>query len=207
MEKVSLWKILYRICCVVLLVSFFLPAMKVDLGEFGGYSFSFADIAFGIEGEMSRVLLLILPALMIAISFVNTKWKYISYGINILSLIGFIILLPYIDDFTMGLNPLKPQVGYIVYFIGMVIADYFNEKLKKAEERIDEEKKMAEEAASYSDLTCPQCGAPLKINAKFCEKCGVRLEDIIAKKVFCPNCGRECGAADKFCDNCGMKLS
>ena len=47
--------------------------------------------------------------------------------------------------------------------------------------------------------TCKACGAELAENAKFCPKCGSKIEP----KHFCSSCGAELQPNAKFCPKCG----
>lgn len=47
--------------------------------------------------------------------------------------------------------------------------------------------------------TCKTCGAELAENAKFCPKCGSKIEP----KHFCSSCGAELQPNVKFCPKCG----
>lgn len=47
--------------------------------------------------------------------------------------------------------------------------------------------------------TCKTCGAELAENAKFCPKCGSKIEP----KQFCSSCGAELQPNVKFCPKCG----
>lgn len=47
--------------------------------------------------------------------------------------------------------------------------------------------------------TCKTCGAELAENAKFCPKCGSKIEP----KQFCSSCGAELQPNAKFCPKCG----
>lgn len=49
---------------------------------------------------------------------------------------------------------------------------------------------------------CPNCGEPLKDGAKFCAKCGFKVE----KENKCPQCGTELKVGAKFCPVCGTKI-
>ena len=53
-------------------------------------------------------------------------------------------------------------------------------------------------------IKCPNCGADVKANAKFCPECGKKIEQESKK---CPNCGAEVKANAKFCPECGKKLT
>lgn len=47
---------------------------------------------------------------------------------------------------------------------------------------------------------CPNCKAQLSADAKFCDRCGTRLD----RK--CPNCGADVKQNSVFCSECGQKL-
>ena len=50
-------------------------------------------------------------------------------------------------------------------------------------------------------MNCPACGAPLAEDARFCPRCGVRVDG----KMPCPGCGREIDADAVFCTYCGAR--
>lgn len=50
---------------------------------------------------------------------------------------------------------------------------------------------------------CSNCGAEMKINAKFCPECGQKQ----SSDGLCPNCGKKVNPNDKFCGGCGSKLN
>ncbi len=52
-------------------------------------------------------------------------------------------------------------------------------------------------------MNCPKCGVFLSKNAKFCHKCGEKIEQM--KK--CPVCGAENNGSFSFCPSCGTQLS
>ncbi len=60
--------------------------------------------------------------------------------------------------------------------------------------------------SSLAPITCINCGSPNLTGAKFCAKCGAKLE-IVSKPKFCPGCGDPVAENEKFCDKCGVKLS
>ena len=49
-------------------------------------------------------------------------------------------------------------------------------------------------------MKCPKCQADNRESAKFCKKCGTKLE------MVCPSCGNLCEQDSVFCDECGHKL-
>ena len=56
---------------------------------------------------------------------------------------------------------------------------------------------------------CPNCGNELKDDAKFCNKCGSKLNSNNVKSVIkhCPNCGKEVSGDGDFCNYCGNSLN
>lgn len=48
---------------------------------------------------------------------------------------------------------------------------------------------------------CPQCGAQIFANARFCSACGAKLQTV------CPGCGAPVKPGSKFCSECGRALS
>ena len=54
--------------------------------------------------------------------------------------------------------------------------------------------------ANHIERKCPQCGALVSPNAKFCPECGGKLERV------CPKCGNNLAENMKFCPECGEKL-
>lgn len=206
MNKVVFWRNIHLVCCALLIISYFLPSIKFDLGMMGFYSMSFSDMTFGETGDMINALLFIIPVILIVVPFIKTKWKYLYNIMGILNFIAFIILLPFIDDFTFGLNPALPGIGYILYF-ACIIGDYYiNEKIKKSHIKYDEAVQRIELASSYAGFVCPNCGEPVKLNAKFCEKCGAKIEFAEDKKKVCPDCGTPYKQGNKFCEKCGKNL-
>ncbi|MCR4698436.1 MAG: SPFH domain-containing protein [Bacilli bacterium] len=54
---------------------------------------------------------------------------------------------------------------------------------------------------AQTDTFCPNCGAKLAPGAKFCSKCGTKVDSNT-----CPNCGNEVEPDAMFCSKCGTKL-
>ena len=50
-------------------------------------------------------------------------------------------------------------------------------------------------------MKCPKCQLENREEAKFCLRCGERLE------VTCPKCGKQLPELAQFCDECGQKLN
>lgn len=51
--------------------------------------------------------------------------------------------------------------------------------------------------------TCPNCEAPLAVNARFCPECGAELK----AKMECSECGATLPPGAKFCPECGAPVS
>ncbi|MCK5187572.1 MAG: zinc ribbon domain-containing protein, partial [Deltaproteobacteria bacterium] len=49
---------------------------------------------------------------------------------------------------------------------------------------------------------CPDCHAEIRLDARFCHRCGHQL--VIIKK--CPQCEKNLSATANFCSNCGYNL-
>lgn len=57
---------------------------------------------------------------------------------------------------------------------------------------------------------CEHCKQIITLDSAFCNKCGSKLEPIVADSVggkFCPSCGASIEADAAFCTSCGAKLS
>lgn len=50
---------------------------------------------------------------------------------------------------------------------------------------------------------CPNCGAELDDDSKFCNTCGARIQD---DENTCPVCGAEMDGDSNFCNNCGEQI-
>lgn len=49
-------------------------------------------------------------------------------------------------------------------------------------------------------VVCPNCKAQMSAGAKFCSRCGTKLD------TKCPNCGANITEGSAFCSQCGQKL-
>ena len=64
----------------------------------------------------------------------------------------------------------------------------------------EEDKKLGKEHWRQTiRATCPNCEAPLAVNAKFCPECGAKLKDAR----HCTECGAKLTPGAKFCPECG----
>jgi membrane protease subunit (stomatin/prohibitin family) len=68
----------------------------------------------------------------------------------------------------------------------------------------EEDKQLGEENWRETiRATCPNCEAPLAVNAKFCPECGAKLKG----KDKCAHCGTALTPNAKFCPECGEKVA
>ena len=58
----------------------------------------------------------------------------------------------------------------------------------------------AQSSAPFASISCPQCGARLSADSKFCNKCGAKMQ------TSCPGCGAAVTPGSKFCSQCGQPL-
>lgn len=69
------------------------------------------------------------------------------------------------------------------------------------------QQKETEQQESVTDETiCPQCGADILENAKFCAVCGIPLDIKSSEepaRLFCRQCGKEMNSDAVFCCYCG----
>lgn len=56
-------------------------------------------------------------------------------------------------------------------------------------------------------LKCPQCGAIVDPNNKFCAGCGAPLQQPTVDGVVCPHCGGVCREGSRFCTHCGQSIT
>lgn len=54
--------------------------------------------------------------------------------------------------------------------------------------------------------TCPQCGATVVEDSRFCNQCGAQLEKKSETPETCPLCGGQLPKGSKFCNHCGEKI-
>ena len=54
--------------------------------------------------------------------------------------------------------------------------------------------------------TCPQCGATVVEDSRFCNQCGAQLEKKCETPETCPLCGGQLPKGSKFCNHCGGKI-
>lgn len=76
------------------------------------------------------------------------------------------------------------------------IADQARQQVSERQYNVDQYTKGDDRRAG-----CPNCGASLKPNAKFCSECGTAIKT----QKFCAECGTQLESNAKFCPDCGAK--
>jgi predicted RNA-binding Zn-ribbon protein involved in translation (DUF1610 family) len=64
------------------------------------------------------------------------------------------------------------------------------------------ERSAAPAREATQPAACASCGAAMRPNAKFCPKCGKKVE----AEPRCASCGAELRPGAKFCPKCGKKV-
>jgi len=65
----------------------------------------------------------------------------------------------------------------------------------------------AEKSKQQPMIKCPNCGAIIPADSKFCPKCGYKLVKEKPQMIECPNCHKQIPADSKFCPNCGYEIA
>ena len=85
--------------------------------------------------------------------------------------------------------------------------EYF-QKIDLAFKRIDESAAMLKKNAGIRE--CPNCGADVGKDYRFCIHCGTKMPEEtapVSDKLVCEKCGAEAEEGAMFCINCGAKLN
>ncbi len=111
-----------------------------------------------------------------------------------------------IRDLEKEISSFDAQVGSYVLSQQLLLDDPY---LRQVRSHIQMLQKQVQDCKSQiiqlrPDLYCPQCGAELKQNSRFCESCGMVI--VQPGKRYCPTCGSETGLDASFCGVCGTPL-
>ena len=97
-------------------------------------------------------------------------------------------------------------------------ADYAEFFSQIADKKALIESTQTQLTALEDKINCKNCGAPLAKDAKFCDKCGAKVEEAAAEapaetpaeeaaaEKVCPKCGAAAAADQNFCEKCGEKI-
>lgn len=78
--------------------------------------------------------------------------------------------------------------------------DLLNKNLHREQSKT---RTMSQTAQHHQAGRCPNCGAPIAANAKFCEECGASLGGDNPAGTFCTFCGSEISGNEALCPECG----
>ena len=101
----------------------------------------------------------------------------------------------------------NPQRGLCLECAPDLEAEY---SAAQTEAAVQQARQVAQEATYVTkekfDKTvvgaCPNCGASIAPNAKFCGECGQPIK----REKFCTECGTKIEGSPKFCPECGAKM-
>lgn len=120
-----------------------------------------------------------------------------------------------ISDSRNQIQGLYSEIGYQVY------CTYKENPIPEVAEqfkKVDEILETIEECGSKikeinAGNMCPECGAKIRPNMKFCSGCGLKLNMEELKKEeekrevsYCMECGDPIEPDDEYCMNCGTKI-
>lgn len=108
-------------------------------------------------------------------------------------------LLDYVEEkYCEEIDDLKlPEIENVLDAFGKLAN---KENIRKAEESTRDTRQD-----SGNTVECPNCHYPLPEAAKFCPKCGIKIET--QWPAFCMECGSSLRPGAKFCPKCGAKIN
>lgn len=225
MNKETLKNILRGISLAAV-VLFFCPQFLVSCSG-QTMEISMADVTGGLQASGTTVtdpqpvvcILLLLPIVMLIISFIKNKERILAIQAVAFGIIMIIALLIIKSGATRTAEDygcsLKTLWGYWLYMIvcifkivtGLLLTGSLTET---GAVKMAAGGRMREPARSVGTLEkriCRGCGAALGESEQFCGNCGKKYEEQIqSQKVFCQSCGAENDGSAAFCAECGGKL-
>jgi hypothetical protein len=115
---------------------------------------------------------------------------------------------------------IQPWLIGILVVVGIIIiiavfARRGQKKLKAKEPKKTVPEKTVKKTAKKAELECIRCGNTIRADAKFCSKCGGKIEgrslgstNVVTpiNSKTCSYCGSKLTETDKFCKWCGTKI-
>ncbi len=231
MKKTATLKTILIAAAAVLLIFCFIKSLVLSggggLAKYGisvmtmlkGWKFQGEEV---LKGNFFFIFHFLIP-IAIGASWIVKK-KSLALTSTILGCVNILAWIVYAVILNSQLNDLAELKIGIVFILDIVLSLavavvsllVFTGKLD--EEETDFKKvasTMKDQAASVSAMdfsfgmkTCPNCGAPMKANAKFCTSCGLKVEEVKkpeTKPKKCAACGKDLDEDDMFCPYCGEK--
>lgn len=210
-------KTIYRIFSIILVIFFFVPSFTVSCANQAvGVSGAHSVIGYSIEGEKVAkgnifvLVLLMMAILILAVTMASglllKQMSTVVLVASIVNIAGWLFFKSGVENFAEE-NMCVFEIGPGFYInVGcsliLVIVSILN-LLSSAQEV------TVVNAVGATDWVCPDCGAVLKFNDKFCAKCGAHKPEnqssVIPGGWICPGCGATLSNNDMFCAKCGYK--
>jgi|GEM_PF-6826763 len=170
-----------------------------------------------IGAILSSSLLSILTSILGSISMLYALMRDYTYLLN-----------SYTLSSMVGMAVISSLIWFTINYGVIRIAEYTWRKITKkptpakietekievkgVREKVEEEygEVKEEEIREYPKTTlmftlCPHCGAKVKLDQKFCQNCGRKLEGI-EEETECPFCKTKTTLGEKYCPSCGYEF-
>ena len=193
-KKLSTIGWITRISALLAIVCFFFPFCTVSCSG-QSYDITGTDIAFGMkfgeyqsDGYLQFTLLLLVPVLVLALSFLTQKTAAYIVGIAG-TVVDLILMFQFTGKLKEETQSLYCTMEYSSFFylnilchlliIGCSIGFFLwrgsgTHMGNYAEKQEDDKWRVSEKASGR--MFCTKCGEPLKEGSLFCTKCGHKVE-------------------------------
>ena len=181
----KIWKIILAVLTII--VGILLFAESEDVSRMGQLANAFGANVSALTlyaGYIVSILYIVISILLFV--YINKKDKQEDIIIIILSLAAFVFSFAGPKQFED-----LPFLSFcaVLCLITAIISYIINKRSKNGLAEIIKQ--------------CPQCGARIEDDSRFCSECGKE----IAQANVCPHCGASVGEGDAFCQNCGKNLN
>lgn len=111
--------------------------------------------------------------------------------------VGLFLLWPLAITAGIGAYKQKMLPNEIFDFVGRVLQSPGHTAVSQ---QFSDSSAAQQFSSSSAAIVCPNCGAGLSSDSKFCNKCGAKVISV------CPGCGASVTPGSKFCSQCGTAL-
>ena len=120
--------------------------------------------------------------------FVSSKKQLSDFSLR-----GYVV-----DKYCVELRNLKlPELESVL--------DSFKKLVHRENSHTQEEAPKVIKQEALKTVECPNCHSSIPESAKFCPKCGTKIE--VQGPAFCMECGSPLRPESKFCPKCGAKIN